>query len=391
MKLISKPKYLLVFLGLAAMFAWLALRTRSRADANTAPPVVEQLPLVTVVQPVEKPASLLLTLPATVEAFEQARLYAKVSGYVQQIKVDKGDHVRKGAVLAVLEVPEVDQQYQSALASSEQAKAEEERAQAEASLKQVTYQRLASVRNSTPDVLAQQDVDAARAAYGVAQSDVKLAKAKASVAQAEAGRLEALRQFAKITSPYDGVVTARFADPGALIEQGITSTGTPLLTIASVDSVRVYFYVPEADTSYISHGKPAIVLLNAFPGNGFPGKITRFASAVDPQTRTMKAEIDLPNPGHRILPGMYGTVELKLAAESSALFVLAPGIRHDTNGRPFVYVVEQGRIRKVPIETGVNDGSMIEAKGLHSSDTIVLSGTEGLVEGMRVRTVKAGS
>ena len=389
-----KPKYLIALAGVAALLVWLGLSARGRHDThktavNAGP--VEQLPLVTVIQPVTKPAVLSITLPASVEALDQATLYAKVSGYVQWINVDKGDRVKKGAVLAQLEVPEVDKQYQSALAAVQQAEAEQERAQAEATLKQVTYKRLVAVRQSKPDVLPQQEVDVARAAYEVAQGDAKLAKAKVSLARAEVGRLEAIRQFAKITAPYDGVITARFVDPGALIQLGSGSAGSPVVTVASMDTVRVYVYVPEADVSYIDRGKPAMVLLNALPGKGFLGKVARFASALDPQTRTMKTEIDLANPGHRILPGMYGTTELKLAAEAQALFVPDPSIRRDSDGRPFVFVVEQGRLRKMPVQTGLDDGSVIQVKGLQGSETVVLSGTTNLEEGMAVRTAKAAS
>ncbi len=393
---ISRPKFLISFVVLAGLSVWLGLRAHNHSgEANSAPGVVaaavQQLPVVTVVQPVEKPAVLLTTLPASVEALDQATLYAKVSGYLKWIKVDKGDGAQKGDVLALLEVPEMDKQHQSALAAVQQAQAEEERAQADATLKQVTYKRLAGVRQSKPDVLPQQDVDAARAAYEVAQGDTNLARAKIELARAEVGRIEALQEFAKITAPFDGVVTARFVDPGALIQQGTNSTGNPVLTIASIDTVRVYVYVPETNVSYVDRGKPVIVLLNALPGKGFPGKITRFANALDPQTRTMKTEIDLPNPGHRILPGMYGTAELKLEAESGALFVPYPSIRRDADGRPFVYTVEQGRIRKVPVETGLDDGSMIQVKGLRNDETVVLSGTASLQEGLSVKTVKAGS
>lgn len=391
-----RPRYILALVCLAIMLVWLAVWTQNRsgavkAETGALPAAVEQLPLVTVVQPVEKPATPSLTLPATVEAFNQAILYAKVSGYVQWVKVDKGDHVKKGDILAALEVPEVDQQYQSALASSEQAQAEQERAQADASLKQVTYERLAAVRHSTPDVLAQQDVDAARAALDVAQGETNLAKAKVKVAQAEIGRLDAMRQFARIVAPYDGIITARFVDPGALIQQGGSSSGTPLLTIASIDTVRIYADVPEANIPHISRRMPAMVLLNAYPGQAFSGEVTRYADAVDQQTRTMKTEIDLPNPGHRILPGMYGTVELKCAAEQNAMLIPATAIRHDADGKPFVYAVDQGRIRKVPVEAAPGSEGMLAIRGLDANDTVVLSGTQPLQEGMKVRIVKAGS
>jgi membrane fusion protein, multidrug efflux system len=389
-----KPKYLLSLAAVAGLVVWLGLLAKNRShapNAKVSAAPVEQLPLVSVVQPVTKPAVLSITLPASVEALDQATLYAKVSGYVQWIKVDKGDRVKKGAVLAQLEVPEVDKQYQSALAAVQQAEAEEERAQAEATLKQLTYKRLADVRQSNPDVLPQQEVDTARAAYEVAQGDAKLAKAKVALARAEVGRLEALQQFAKITAPYGGVITARFVDPGALIQQGSGSAGSPIVTIASMETVRVYVYVPEADVAYVDRGKPAMVLLNALPGKSLAGRITRFATALDPQTRTMKTEIDLANPGHRILPGMYGTAELKLGAEGEAVFVPDPSIRRDSEGRPFVFVVEQGRLRKIPIQTGLDDGSMMQVKGLRGSESVVLSGTTNLEEGMAVRTVKAAS
>jgi membrane fusion protein (multidrug efflux system) len=393
----SRPKYSIALVGLAALLVSLGLWVRSRSsDASKTgtggvSAAVVQLPLVTVVQPVEKPADLSITLPASVEAFEQATLYAKVSGYVQSVNVDKGDRVKKADVLALLDVPEVFKQYQSVLASVQQAQAEVKRARAETSLKQVTYQRVAGVRQSKPDVLPQQDVDAARAAFEAAQGDADLAKAKVALARAEVGRLEALRQFAKITAPYDGVITARFVDPGALIQQGTNSAGTPLLTIASMDTVRVYIDVPEADVSYVARGKPAMVLLNALPEAGFSGAITRIANAVDPQTRTMKTEIDLPNPGHRILPGMYGTAALKLVTESNALFVPGPAIRRDGDGRPFVYTVEQHRLRKIPVQTGLDDGSMMEVRGLRSSQMVVLSGTASLQEGLAVQSVAAGT
>lgn len=393
---ISGLKLLVLLAALTGLAFLLGLRTHNHSEGEHSNPsevssAVEQLPVVTAVQPVKKPAVLSMTLPASVEALDQATLYAKVSGYLKWIKVDKGDRVKKGEVLAQLEIPEMDKQYQSALAALRQAQAEAERAQAEARLKQVTFKRLADVRQAKPDVLPQQDVDVARGAFEVAQGDAKLAQAKIELARAEMGRLEALGEYAKIAAPFDGVVTARYVDPGALIQQGTNSTGNPVVTVASMDVVRVYVHVPETNVSYVDRGKPALVLLNALPGTGFPGKITRFANALDPQTRTMKTEIDLPNPGHRILPGMYGTAQLELAGEEEALYIPDPSLRRDAEGRPFVYTVEEGRIHKVPVETGLDDGSMIQVKGLRGEATVVLSGTANLEEGLAVKTVKAAS
>jgi membrane fusion protein, multidrug efflux system len=286
-------------------------------------------------------------------------------------------------------VPEVDKQYQSALAAVRQAEAEEERAKAETTLKQVTYQRLADVRQGNPDVLPQQDVDTARAAYQVAESDAKLAKAKVELARAEVGRIDAMREFAKIKAPFDGIITARFVDPGVLIQEGSSSKGNPVLTVENIDTVRVYVAVPEPSVPRIDRGKPVTVFLNALAGEGLQGKITRFANALDPQTRTMKTEIDLRNPGHHVLPGMYGTVQLKLAAaETEGLFVPDAAIRHDANGKPFVFTVEQGRLRKVSVEIGIADGGSIQLTGPKANERVVISGTADLVEGLSVRTLE---
>jgi membrane fusion protein, multidrug efflux system len=378
---------------LAGLLLWLVARPRSHLDSSrpafAGREAVEQLPVVTVVHPVVKPALSSITLPASVEAMDQAILYAKVSGYLQWIRVDKGDPVRKGDVLALLEVPEVDKQYQSALAAVRQAEAEEERAQAETTLKQVTYQRLADVRQGNPDVLPQQDVDTARAAYQVAESDAKLAKAKTELARAEVGRLDAMREFAKIKAPFDGIVTARYVDPGVLIQEGSSSAGNPVLTVANIDTVRVYVAVPEPSVPRIDRGKSVTVFLNALAGEGLQGKITRFANALDPQTRTMKTETDLRNPGHHVLPGMYGTVQLELAAETEGLLVPDAAIRHDANGKPFVFTVEQGRLREVPVEIGIAEGGSTQVTGPKVSERVVISGTADLVEGLSVRTLEA--
>jgi RND family efflux transporter MFP subunit len=344
-------------------------------------------PLVTVVQPVEKAVRTSITLPATVEAFAQVTLYAKVSGYLERIAVDKGDTVAREAVLAQLEVPEVDKQYESAAAALEQARAEAQRAAAESTFKQVSYERLVGVRESQPDVVAQQDLDTAHAAYLGAQSDVKLTQAKTDLARAELGRLDALRRFARIVAPFPGVITARYVDPGALIQQGAGAAGTPVVTIANIDTVRVYVNVPEDRVAQVDRGKPVMVLLDALPGQGLAGKITRYAHALDVASRTMRTEIDLPNPDHRILPGMYGAAALQLAASGTALFVPPASLRHDAQGHAFVYVVEKGRLHIQLVETGMAQDGMLSIRGVTPGSAVVLSATAELYEGLAVTAV----
>jgi len=390
-----KPKVWIPVLLLGGLLVWAVFRAHRGAEAGKADPgassgTADALPLVTVVEPLRKPAVLSLTLPVSVEALNEATLYSKVAGYLQWIKVDKGDRVEKGQILALVEVPEIEKEYQSAQAAVEEAQAVERRAQADESLKEVTYKRLADVRQSQPDVISQQEVDVARAAYAVAQSDAGVAKAKVGLARAELGKLEAQREFAKIRAPYDGVVTARFVDPGALIQQGTNSKSNPIVTVVSIDTVRVYLSVPETSVSYVKQGRPVQVMLDAFPGREFRGSITRFADALDTQTRTMKTEIDLPNPGRHILSGMYGTAKLELSAESGALFVPDQAVHRDAEGHPFVYTVAQNRVQKVAVETGLDDGKLVQVRGLQGDESIVLATTANLQEGLSVKAVKSG-
>ncbi len=366
-------------------------RDTKRAEAAVTPQPTQPLTVVTVVKPSEGATASSLTLPATVDAWYQTTLYAKVTGYVTSIMVDKGDLVHKGETLATLDVPEVDQEYDRAKAAVEQAQANLKSAQVQAEFKQTTYNRVAHVRQARPDVLAVQDLDAASAAFQTAQADANLAQANLRMAQAEVGRLETLRQFAQVKAPFDGIITARSVDPGALIQEGGSTSGTPLLVIADLSTVRVYVDVPGTDVAQIKRRSPVTVFLDAIPGQGLRGSITRFADALDPQTRTMKTEIDLPNPGHRILPGMYGTVRLDLAQRAARLWVPTSCIRHDAAGQAFVFVVEHGRVHRKPAKVGLSSGGMTQVRGVSSEDVVVLSATANLQNGVQVTPVPAGA
>jgi RND family efflux transporter MFP subunit len=360
------------------------LTLSSHISAATGP-----LPVVTVVEPESRAGVQAITLPASVEPIEKATLYAKVSGYVQWIRVDKGDRVKKGEVLAQLEVPEVEKEYQSAQAAVAESQAEYERAETEADLKKVTYQRTQGVRDSEPTVVSPQEVDVARAASETAAGNARLAKAHLDKARAELGKLQVLAEFAKVTAPFDGFVTERFVDPGALIQAGANSSGSPVVSVARMDQMRVYISVPEVDISRITRGVTAQVRLDALPGREFTGKVTRFADAVDPQSRTMKTEIDLPNPDNRILPGMFGTVTLAISTDPNAMFLPDQCVRQDSTGNKFVYAIESGLLRKVTIQTGQDNGTVTQVFGLRSEQTIVLSWSDNLQEGTRVKAVKA--
>jgi multidrug efflux pump subunit AcrA (membrane-fusion protein) len=263
-----------------------------------------------------------VVVPATIQAFFVTDLYAKDSGYVSQINSDIGDHVKRGQVLAVIEDPELQAQFDKAQAAVQQAKAALEVAkrqlagmQADLNLQQVTLKRQKEL--FAGKAATAQTLDEARAKEGVSSANletgkakIKLAEADLEAANAEADRLQALLQYDKIVAPYDCIVTRRLVNPGDLV-QAATSTRTgPLFSCQKLDVVRVFADVPEASAADIRPGLPAEVKLYGPAGLTVCGTVTRIATALDPATRTMRVEIDVPNPDARLLPGMYAQVTL---------------------------------------------------------------------------------
>jgi multidrug efflux pump subunit AcrA (membrane-fusion protein) len=262
-------------------------------------------------------------VPATIQAFFVTDLYAKVSGYVSQINNDIGDRVRKGQALAVIANPELQAQFDKAEAAVQQAAATVEVAkrqitgmQADLALQEVTLRRqkeLFAGKAATAQML-----DETQAKHGISAANVEIGKAKLvsaeadlRAAKADAEKVQALLQYNRITAPFDGVVTRRLVNPGDLVQAAISTRTTPLFTIQQIDTVRVLADVPEWSAVGIHPGLASEVTLYG-PGEIiFHGSVTRTATAVDPASRTMRVEIDLPNPDGTLRPGMYAKVTLR--------------------------------------------------------------------------------
>ncbi len=301
-----------------------------------------------------------LSLPANVAPWQQATLYAKVPGYLKWVGVDKGDRVTKGQLLAIIDAPEVEQQY--------------EQADADYRIKQVTAQRLMNVWKENPDVIAKQDVDVAEAA--------------AAAAKHARDSRRTLLQYTKVTAPFTGTVTARFADPGAMIQSatGSATQAAPLFTIMDITTVRVYVSVPQEAVLLASPGVRARLTAREVPGREFEGTITRTTQALDPATRTMLVEIDLPNPDRLLRPGMFVTATLLLQEREQVLTLPPAALISDTPGQA-AFVVENGVVRKVPIRTGLDDGVWIEiTEGLTDTQDVVVVGRAQLRDGQPVQT-----
>jgi RND family efflux transporter MFP subunit len=315
---------------------------------------------VQIAQPIRRNIAYSITLPATLAPLYQTTLYAKVSGYLKWIGPDKGDWVKKDQVVAIIDAPEVEEQYQQAVADHK--------------IKKITFERLNKVWREAPEVIAKQDVDVAEAAY---QGAKNLMQQRA-----------VLRDYTKVRAPFDGVITARFADPGALIQIATTSVtnAMPLFTLMDLDTIRIYTNVPQEEVSSIKPGvTEAILTVSGHSGHQFKGIVTRTTFALDPSTRSLLVEIDIPNDDHALQPGTFGEITLLLHQKPNAL-VIPPGAIVTKNATKFVFIVENDRATLVPIRTGINDGRWAEVtEGLTGREDVVVVGRAKLTEGAPVR------
>ncbi len=406
--MVARKKFLMVgMLGVVGITGSVGLRacTRNPAEmraASTPAGAANDVGAVSV--QVERPArgdlSRQVALPGSIEAFEQATLYAKAAGYLKWIKVDIGDRVRQGEVLAEIDVPEMGKEYDAAEAEVQRAKAslanaqaDLVRAKAEVELKKITYERLKSIRDQEPDVLPQQDVDEAQAQFDVARAMVSVAESKIKVAESEVARAEAARarlatlmEYAKIRAPFTGVVTKRFVDPGALIQHALSQTNvSPIVTVARVDTLRVFIDVAEPEVPFIKKGNAVTLTVDALPGKKFEGTCTRFATALDPKTRTMRTEIDIPNRDGLLRPGMYGRVNLTLEQRENVLTVPAGALLIE-GGKTYVYTVADGRAKRVEVKTGLDDGIRAEIiSGLNGNEPVIVTGKTAVSDGASVK------
>ena len=392
--------------ALALAFTGLGCSSGSlgRADASADEPATAQALDVEVVSPARGDIVRTISLPASVEADQQATLYSKVSGYLESIAVDIGDRVSQGQLLAKIDVPEISDQLREGEAELAAAQADRSMAEAELAsagaksrLQALTYERLEAVRTAEPDVVSRQDVDEAKAQSDMAAANVKETESQilqidSRIQQLDAAkqRLETLLGFAEIRAPFDGIVTDRFVDPGALLQAATSSDSVQkIVTVANVDKVRLAIDVPESEAPNVRASSAATVTVDAMPGKQFQGSVSRFSRSLNPATRTMRAEIDLPNADGLLLPGMFGRATLTLATRADAVTVPAEAV-HAEGERSFVYEVIGGRARRVDVETAPGDGIDIEITGgLNGSERVIVAARESLSDGTAVNAVEA--
>lgn len=358
-----------------------------------------------------------MVLTAEFKPFQEVDLMAKVAGYVKKIYVDVGDRVKQGQLLATLEIPEMSDELTKAQASVDRSDAEVARARDEVrraesahEMSHVAYQRLSTVGKSRPGLVAQQEIDDAHGKDLVAEAQVAAAKSnlnaalqQVSVNKAEQGKAKTMFEYTRVTAPFSGVVTKRFADTGSMIQAGTSSQtqAMPLVRLSENSLLRLILPVPESAVPGVHVGQQVEVRVPSLNRN-FSGKVARFAEKVQSSTRTMETEVDVQNPSLILVPGMYAEVDLTLARHDAALSVPVSAVDMETDSGQGhtsqdqggasasagkVMVVTPGNrleIRKVSL--GIETANFIEVRsGLREGELVVIGNRSGLRAGEQVK------
>jgi RND family efflux transporter MFP subunit len=362
----------LLVLVTAGVVTFLSRRNEANALAKETEAI--SIPTVAVVQPKVEPGNDELVLPGNLQAFEESPIFARTNGYLVRWYKDIGSKIQKGDLLATIDTPEVDQELSQARAGREQIKAQLE-------LAKISADRWANLRKT--DAVSQQEAD--QQASGYQQAQANLAAAEANVR-----RLEQLESFKNVYAPFSGVLTRRNVDPGALINSGAGATGKELFDIARVDPLRVYASVPQSYAPTMKAGMKAAITLQEFPGQKFLGTVARTADAIDPSTRTLLTEVDVPNKDGKLLPGSFGQIHFATGTNVPRITIPVNTILFRPEGTRVAVVDKDGKVGFHPITIGRDFGATIEILGgLDKSDQIIINPSDSLEDGQQVHIAKS--
>jgi len=310
---------------------------------------------VRILKPTRQDVVRKIVLPGNVRADLEVTLYAKVTGFLKAITKDRGDKVKAGELIATLEIPEMISEIEHARASH--------------ALDESTFKRLEAIRKVEKSAVTDQDLDMARSKRDMSAATLK--------------RLETLQSYTEIRAPFSGSITERFADPGAFIQQG------KLVSMVDISKVRVLVDIPESEVRAAQVGNQSEIQFDALPGKVFKATVSRSAGSLDSTLRTMRIEIDLPNPGFSIYPGMFARVSLDVDLHPAVLVLPMEAVTLQQD-KAFVFIDMEGKAKKVPITLGTEDGPRWEIlKGLTGNEAVLISEGKPLVEGTPIRSVEA--
>jgi RND family efflux transporter MFP subunit len=329
-----------------------------------------------------------MSLAGQFEPFQVVEVHAKVSGYIRKIYVDIGDRVRAGQTLAVLDVPELNAQYRASASEALRSKDQIEAAQHDVAharslhaALQADYQRLQKASAEQPGLIAEQELDNARSQAEASQAQIDAAEAELSGAKqgadttaADRERMAAMQSYATVTAPLSGVITWRYADTGALIQAGTSSDtqSLPIVKLSQSDLLRLRVPVPEDAVRYVHVGDPMQIRVDAL-GRSFAGKVVRFTRSLDPTTRTMETEVDVPNPDLTITPGMYANTFLQLAHVQNVPTIPLTAV-HRVGGTSTVLVLsDRNQVEQRGVQIGLRGSVLAQVLGgLHVGDRVIV-------------------
>jgi RND family efflux transporter MFP subunit len=372
---------LLVLAGALGIGGWGAYQER-HAALQTSQRHRDFVPTVQIAEVRSAGDIFTVSLPATTQALTTANIFARASGYIDKRPADIGDRVKTNQLLAQITAPELDHQIEQAKATLELDRASLRQTQANLDLARITWNRdrpLVAEGWTTRQQgsIDQQNLKALEASLAVAQQNIAAQEAQLRV-------LNQQKDYQTVVAPFDGVVTQRNIDVGSLVQADAT-TGTFMFTVMQTDVIRTFVYVPQDQAVGVAPGVDAAVHIPELPGRSFPGKVTRIADALQPDTRTLLTEIDVPNPDGTLQPGSYCTAELHIPRKEPLLVVPADAIVFDADGL-HVAVLEDGvaRFRKVTVARDL--GTQVEiSDGVKAGDAVIRSPAVNLAEGSRVQ------
>jgi len=390
---------LLVVLVVAGFFAGYLPRQRRESVLAAESKIAEDsLPVVNVQKVKRADAKTSLVLPGNIQAVTEAPILARASGYIKRRYADIGDRVKEGQVLAEIDAPELNQQILQAKATVDQANSTVEQAQAalqqghsNENLARVTAQRWENL--SKKGVVSRQENDTYQAQWAAQQANVNAlekavaaARNSAAAVEANVARLNDLLAYQTVRAPFAGVITLRNVDAGVLVNEG----NTLLYRIAQTDRLRTYLNVPQADAGSVRVGQQAVLVVPDLPGHGFPGLVTRTANALDPATRTLLVEVQVPNPGALLMPGMYAQVDLSIPRKDPPLLIPGDTLVVRSDGPQVAVVAPDGRVHFARIQLGRDFGDRLEVlSGLEEGQQVVINPSDAIREGAQVKPVAA--
>jgi RND family efflux transporter MFP subunit len=360
------------------------------------------IPDVSVIHP--KPGAVKdeVVLPGNIQAFTDSPIYARSSGYLKQWNVDIGGHVKAGQVLATIEAPELDQQVrqaqatiQQAQASLDQAIANQQQGKANEEIARVTAERWKNL--VAKGAVSRQENDQYQAQYqaqvanlNALEQAIAAARSNIAVAEANLGRLQEMQNYETVKAPFDGIITARNIDVGALINAGNGGAAQELFHMAATAKLRVYVSVPQADSRAAVPGLKSYLTLSEFPGRRFPGELVRTAGAIDPATRTLLTEVDVDNASGELRPGAYAEVHLMIPEGTRSLILPVSVLIFRSEGLRVGVVRNGNKAELVPVILGKDYGNEVEVvSGIAENDAVIANPPDSLSSGATVQVVNS--